>query len=78
LRVIFAMLLTLPGVPFLYYGDEIGMRYLENLTAKEGSFQNRTGSRTAMQWTSGRNLGFSTGPAKSSTCPSTRHRTRPI
>ncbi len=64
LRVIYAMLFTLPGVPFIYYGDEIGMRYLENLTAKEGSFQNRTGSRTPMQWTSGKNRGFSSASQK--------------
>ena len=63
LRVILAALLTMPGVPFLYYGDEIGMRYLENLPAKEGSYKNRTGTRTPMQWTKGRNAGFSTAPA---------------
>src|SRR5207253_5669076 len=27
-RIIFAMLLTMPGVPFIYYGDEIGMKFL--------------------------------------------------
>ncbi len=63
LRVIYAMLFTIPGIPFLYYGDEIGMRYLENLTSKEGSYQNRTGTRTPMQWRRGRNAGFSTAPA---------------
>jgi maltose alpha-D-glucosyltransferase/alpha-amylase len=62
--VIFAMLFTMPGIPFIYYGDEIGMRYLENLTAKEGSYQNRTGSRTPMQWTNGKNCGFSTADKK--------------
>ena len=64
IRVIFAMLFTMPGIPFIYYGDEIGMRYLENLTAKEGSYQNRTGSRTPMQWTNGKNCGFSTADKK--------------
>ena len=49
---------TLPGVPFLYYGDEIGMRYIEGLKSKEGGFS-RTGSRTPMQWSRGKNLGFS-------------------
>jgi maltose alpha-D-glucosyltransferase/alpha-amylase len=63
LRVIFAMLFTMPGVPFLYYGDEIGMRYSENLTSKEGSFRHRTGTRTPMQWTGGRNAGFSAAAA---------------
>jgi maltose alpha-D-glucosyltransferase/alpha-amylase len=57
------MLLTMPGTPFIYYGDEIGMHYLEGLPSKEGSFRNRTGTRTPMQWRRGRNAGFSTAPA---------------
>ncbi|MGC4005090.1 MAG: alpha-amylase family glycosyl hydrolase [Pirellulales bacterium] len=64
LRVIQAMLFTMPGVPFIYYGDEIGMRYLENLPSKEGSYKNRTGSRTPMQWDRSRNAGFSQAAAK--------------
>jgi maltose alpha-D-glucosyltransferase/alpha-amylase len=52
------MIFTMPGVPFLYYGDEIGMRYLDKLTTKEGGYT-RTGSRTPMQWNSGANAGFS-------------------
>lgn len=63
LRGVHAMLLTMPGVPFIYYGDEIGMNYIEDLEAKEGSYANRTGTRTPMQWTSGRNKGFSSAPA---------------
>ena len=63
LRAVHAMLLTMPGVPFIYYGDEIGMNYLEGLEPKEGSFANRTGTRTPMQWTGGRNKGFSSAPA---------------
>ncbi|MBQ6359316.1 MAG: glycosylase [Clostridia bacterium] len=58
LKVGYALLFTLPGVPFLYYGDEIGMRYLSTLPTKEGGYT-RTGSRTPMQWAKGRNLGFS-------------------
>ena len=58
LKLALAFLLTLPGVPFLYYGDEIGMRYLP-LPSKEGGYV-RTGSRTPMQWNRGANLGFST------------------
>ena len=57
--VAFAFLLTMPGVPFIYYGDEIGMRYLRGLRSKEGGY-NRTGSRTPMQWTDAPNAGFST------------------
>ena len=55
-----AFLFLMPGVPFLYYGDEIGMRYL-SLTSVEGGYQ-RTGTRTPMQWTRGKNHGFSEAP----------------
>lgn len=57
LKIAYALFLTLPGVPFIYYGDEIGMRYLD-IPTKEGGFA-RTGSRTPMQWDNGKNLGFS-------------------
>lgn len=53
--------MTMPGVPFLYYGDEIGMRTLWGLPTKEGSFD-RAGVRTPMQWDAGPNAGFSTAP----------------
>ncbi len=58
LKVIFTFLLTWPGVPFIYYGDEIGMRYIPGLASKEGGY-GRTGSRTPMQWDDGPNAGFS-------------------
>jgi maltose alpha-D-glucosyltransferase/alpha-amylase len=65
LALAYAFIFTMPGVPFLYYGDEIGMRYL-NLPTKEGGYF-RTGSRTPMQWNrlgpAGKNLGFSTADA---------------
>ena len=48
LAVAYGMILTMPGVPFLYYGDEIGMRY-RNLPTKEGGYV-RTGTRTPMPW----------------------------
>ncbi|HIT77686.1 MAG TPA: DUF3459 domain-containing protein [Candidatus Limihabitans stercoravium] len=58
LRLAYTMLLTLPGVPFFYYGDEIAMRYIPQ-KSKEGGFH-RTGSRTPMQWDRTLpNLGFS-------------------
>jgi len=63
LKVIFAFLLTMPGVPFIYYGDEIGMSYIEGLPSKEGG-DTRTGSRTPMQWNSWKNLGFSNADSK--------------
>jgi glycosidase len=63
LKVAFTFLMTMPGVPYLYSGDEIGMSYVRGLVSKEGGY-NRTGSRTPMQWTSGKNAGFSKGKAK--------------
>jgi len=58
LKLAYALIFTMPGVPFLYYGDEIGMSFIEGLTSKEGGYD-RTGTRTPMQWGPGRNLGFS-------------------
>jgi maltose alpha-D-glucosyltransferase / alpha-amylase len=46
------LLLSLPGSPFLYYGDEIGMG--DNIWLED-----RDSSRTPMQWTPDRNAGFS-------------------
>ena len=36
LKIAFAFLLSMPGAPFIYYGDEIGMRYVEGLDSVEG------------------------------------------
>jgi alpha-glucosidase len=58
LSLFYALLFTMPGAPFLYYGDEIGMRYLYSLPTKEGGY-GRTGSRSPMQWKPGANAGFS-------------------
>ncbi len=63
LKLFYAFIFTMPGVPFLYYGDEIGLKYQE-LPTKEGGYF-RTGSRTPMQWNNGKNLGFSDGSAES-------------
>lgn len=57
LKAVFAFILALPTVPMIYYGDEIGMPYTK-LKTKDGGYC-RTGSRTPMQWTSGKNAGFS-------------------
>jgi maltose alpha-D-glucosyltransferase/alpha-amylase len=46
------LLFSLPGTPVIYYGDEIGMG--DNFYLGD-----RNGVRTPMQWTSGRNAGFS-------------------
>ena len=57
-KIAFAFLLSMPGAPFIYYGDEIGMRYVEGLTSVEGGYE-RTGSRSPMQWDDSVNDGFS-------------------
>ena len=61
-KIAFAFLLSMPGAPFLYYGDEIGMRYVEGLTSVEGGYF-RTGARSPMQWDAGVNAGFSAAPS---------------
>ncbi|MBR6089917.1 MAG: hypothetical protein IKP86_08285, partial [Anaerolineaceae bacterium] len=61
LKLAYAFIFTMPGVPFLYYGDEIGMRFLD-VPTKEGGYT-RTGSRTPMQWSREKNLGFSNAEA---------------
>lgn len=61
MRIAFAFLLSMPGAPFIYYGDEIGMRYVEGLPSVEGGY-NRTGARSPMQWDDTANAGFSAAP----------------
>ena len=58
LKIAFSFVFTMPGVPFLYYGDEIGMNYIPDMPTKEGGYT-RTGTRTPMQWNNGINDGFS-------------------
>ncbi len=53
LKTALAFILTMPCVPCIYYGDEVGMRYREGLPDIEGSLiraGNRAGSRTPMEW----------------------------
>lgn len=53
-----SLLLSFPGTPILYYGDEIGMG--DNIYLGD-----RNGVRTPMQWNADRNAGFSTAtPAR--------------
>ncbi|MBX4867577.1 maltose alpha-D-glucosyltransferase [Rhizobium bangladeshense] len=53
-----ALLLSMPGTPVIYYGDEIGMG--DNIYLGD-----RDGVRTPMQWSPDRNGGFSrTDPAR--------------
>ncbi len=68
-KMLALMLLTLRGVPFFYYGEEIGMKTteparLEDVRDPVGKvywpkYKGRDGERTPMQWTSERNAGFS-------------------
>ena len=60
LKMACSLLFTLPGVPFVYAGDEIGMRHLF-LPSKEGGYD-RTGDRTPLQWDHTPQYGFSTCP----------------
>lgn len=60
LEIAFTFLMTMPGVPKVYYGDEIGMRGVEGLPSKEGGYE-RTEVRTPMQWSHAANAGFSAG-----------------
>ncbi|MBO3460409.1 maltose alpha-D-glucosyltransferase [Aetokthonos hydrillicola Thurmond2011] len=52
IELLTSLLLSLPGTPVLYYGDEIGMG--DNVFVGD-----RNGVRTPMQWSSDRNAGFS-------------------
>lgn len=70
LKVAAAMLLTVRGTPFLYYGEEIGMR---DVPISRAEIQDpigkhywpfmigRDGCRSPMQWGDGPNCGFSAG-----------------
>jgi alpha-glucosidase len=69
-KLLVLMLLTLRGAPFFYYGEEIGMKTtpperIEDVRDPIGRVfwpkdKGRDGERTPMQWTAGRNAGFST------------------
>jgi maltose alpha-D-glucosyltransferase/alpha-amylase len=52
IELMYGLLLSLPGSPVLYYGDEIGMG--DNIFLGD-----RNGVRTPMQWSGNRNAGFS-------------------
>lgn len=73
LRCAWVFFMTQAGPPTIYYGEEIGMRYVEDSPAKEGStligitavnagtdYGERAGTRTPMQWDDSPNAGFST------------------
>jgi glycosidase len=52
IRMVYSLLFSLPGTPVLFYGEEIGM-------GEELAAEGRSAVRTTMQWTAGRNGGFS-------------------
>jgi glycosidase len=70
IRLAYSLMFSLPGTPVLFYGEEIGMG--ENLAAEQ-----RLAVRTPMQWTAGRNGGFSTAKAADLVSPVVRGRFGP-
>ncbi len=62
LKVALTLFTTMPWVPIIYYGEEIGIRNQESAPYKEGSHtsRNRSSCRTPMQWSDDVNAGFST------------------
>ena len=52
IKLMNSLLLSMPGTPIIYYGDEIGMG--DNIYLGD-----RNGVRTPMQWSPDRNAGFS-------------------
>ena len=61
LKVAMTFFLTMPGVPFIYYGDEIGLKQNPAAPPTEGS-GGRAGCRIPMLWDGTANAGFSTAP----------------
>jgi maltose alpha-D-glucosyltransferase/alpha-amylase len=57
IRLAYSLLLTLPGTPVLYYGEEIGM-------GEDLAVPGRTSVRTPMQWDADPAGGFSSAPAR--------------
>ncbi len=58
IELLMSLLLSLPGTPVIYYGDELGMG--DNIFLAD-----RDGVRTPMQWSSDRNAGFSSANPQS-------------
>ena len=61
LKVAITFFLTMPGVPFIFYGDEIGLKQNPNAPSTDGS-GGRAGCRIPMLWDGTANGGFSTAP----------------
>lgn len=75
MKLIYLFLMTMPGTPFIYYGDEIGMQS-RTLPSKEGGYT-RTGARTPMQWIDEKNAGFSNAAKEELYLPVNDSTTRP-
>jgi len=56
IELAYSLIFTLPGTPFLYYGNEIGMG--DNIHLPD-----RDGVRTPMQWEAPPGAGFLVAPA---------------
>ncbi len=52
IRMVYSLMFSLPGTPVLFYGEEIGMGENPDVPGRESV-------RTPMQWTDGKNGGFS-------------------
>ena len=70
IRMVYSLLLSLPGTPVLFYGEEIGMG--ENLGAA-----GRMAVRTPMQWSDEPGAGFSMADPHGSPVPSPPASTAP-
>lgn len=70
LRLAYSVLFSLPGIPVLFYGEEIGMG--ENLEIPD-----RYSVRSPMQWSPGPNGGFSSAPPEMLRRPVTKGRYSP-
>ena len=83
-KLLAMMLLTLRGTPFLYYGEELGMRTHEPAVAAEVRdpvgkrfwpvYKGRDGSRRPMQWEASPGAGFTRGSPWLATAPDAAQR----
>jgi len=62
IRMVYSLLFSLPGTPVLFYGEEIGM-------GENPKVPGRGSVRTPMQWTDGKNGGFSHAAASRLVAP---------
>lgn len=76
MKLVYAFIMAMPGVPYIYYGDEIGMKYGEGFKSVEGGYH-RTGSRTPMQWNNSKNAGFSSASEELLYIPLDKDENRP-